>query len=335
MISQKEIAEKAGVSRATVSRAFTQNANISPQTFAKIQAAMVSLGLKPIPWFLNGPEAKKKYILVVAGDIANHFYAQIIKGICSQCATLGVQVIVCNSNYQAQVEEEQIEYAASNNYLGAILVTAIDHPTFSYTVQNTRLPVVFVNRYIQSVDSDVVCINNFMGGYMAATYLVERGHRRIAHVATTKDSSPQKDRVHGFTAALTELHLTDYCHDIYYGALGVERGKLFGTELVRRGMPYTALFIADCQIAVGIVNAIQDAGYRIPEDVSILCFDDSPYIDESGLCLSTIKYDPFSMGQTAVRTLMQRISEPTSDKVHLHLVPRLIERRSVRDLRRS
>ena len=96
-------------------------------------------------------------------------------------------------------------------------------------------------------------------------------------------------------------------------------------------MLYTALFVADCQIAVGIVNSIYDLGYRVPEDMSILCFDDSPYIDESGLCLSTIKYDPGTMGKAAVDTLIQRIGDPALEMRHLSLVPRLVERKSVQN----
>ena len=332
MTYQKEIAERAGVSRATVSRAFTQSANVSPNTLSKIQKAMSDMGLKPISWFLSGTESGKRFILVIAGDISNFFYARIIKGICEQCDDLGVQVVVYNSNFDAQAEEERIEYAAANHYLGVILVTAIEHPIFSYTVRNIQMPVIFVNRYIHSVEADVVCINNFMGGYMAAGYLLEKGHRRIAHVATQKESTPQQDRVYGFAAAMKELRPTEYQYDIYYGEMSVERGREFANELLRREMPYTALFVADCQIAVGIVNSIHDAGYRVPEDLSILCFDDSPYIDESGLALSTIKYDPGAMGRAAVNMLMQRISTPRTEKNRLYLVPQLVERRSVRDL---
>lgn len=331
MIYQKEIAQRAGVSRATVSRAFTQNAKISPQTLAKIQQAMVSLGMKPIPGMLSGAESKKKYVLVIAGDISNLFYSRIIKGICDQCSSLGIQVIVYNSDFNAQAEKEQIENAAANNYLGVILVTAIEHPTFFHTVRDTRMPVMFVNRYIHSVEADVVCIDNFMGGYMAASYLLEKGHTKIAHVATQKESTPQQDRVQGFMTALKELHPPEYQYDIFYGEPNLERGRHFARELVQRGMPYTALFVADCQIAVGIVNSIYDLGYRVPEDMSILCFDDSPYIDESGLCLSTIKYDPGTMGKAAVDTLIQRIGDPAHEMRHLSLVPRLVERKSVQD----
>lgn len=333
MVDQKKIAEKAGVSRATVSRAFTQSANVSPRTLAKIQNAMASLGLPPIACLPDAARKKNKYVLVIAGDISNYFFSQIIKGICDRLSGLGILAVVCNSNYDSPVEEEQIRFAEANNYLGVILVTAMDRPALSAVLQNAKIPVVFVNRYIHSVETDVVCIDNYMGGYIAASCLIENGHTKIAHVASYKESTPQADRVQGFAAALKDLNPAPYHYKIYYGESSIERGRQFANELVQEGMPYTALFVADCQIAVGIVNSIHEYGFRIPQDLSILCFDDSPYIDESGLCLSTVRYDPYSMGQTAVSTLMQRLDSPTANKHHVLLVPQLIQRRSVLNLR--
>lgn len=332
VINQKEIAKRAGVSRATVSRAFTQSANISPKTLAKIQDAMVSLGLEPIAWLANGELRRVRYVLVIAGDISNHFYSQIIRGVCDQLSSLGIMTVVCNSGYDSQIEEEQIEFANANHYLGIIMVTAIERPTLSDVLMKSRVPIVFVNRYIHSVDTDVVCIDNYMGGYMAATYLTGNGHRRVGYVATYKGSTPQEDRIKGFSAALQDMRITLERFKVFYGKSSVLRGKQTGEEFAAQGMPYTALFVADALVAVGIANSLRDKGLRIPEDVSILCFDDSPYIDESGLDLSTIQYDPYAMGQTTANTLIQRMNTPNNDVHHIYLVPKLVERKSVRKL---
>lgn len=329
MIDQKKIAEIAGVSPATVSRAFTQSANVSPRTLAKIQDAMVSLGVQPVACLPSTVRKKSRYVLVIAGDIANHFFSRIIKGICDRLISIGILPVVCNSNYNSQAEEEQIALAEANNYLGIIMITAMEQPTLTAALQKIKLPVVFVNRYIHSVEADVVCIDNYMGGYIAASHLLENGHSKIAHVASYKGSTPQEDRVQGFAAALRELKRGKYQYKIYYGESSIERGRQFANELVSQGMPYTALFVADCHIAVGIVNSLYDLGYRIPNDLSVLCFDDSPYIDESGLCLSTVKYDPYVMGQTAVKALMQRLNDPLGNKSRVLLVPQLIKRRSI------
>lgn len=333
MIDQKTIAEKAGVSRATVSRAFTQNANISPKTLAKIQRAMEELGLPPIAWLPNEAQKKAKYVLVIAGDISNYFFSQVIKGICDRLLTLGLMPVVCNSNYDSEVEERQIEYADTNNYLGIIFVTAMEHPTLSALLHRIQTPVVFVNRYIHSFETDTVCIDNYRGGYMAASYLIEKGHRSIAHIASYRGSTPQEDRIRGFTAAIQDLLPAGRIkYDVFYGEGSLERGRKIATQLIQRSFPCTALFVADCQVAIGIVYTLQERGFKVPEDLSILCFDDSPYINENGLRLSTINYDPYPMGQNAVDLLMRRLDAGSGSISHVDLMPQLIIRSSVKDM---
>lgn len=329
MVDQKTIAEKAGVSRATVSRAFTQNANISPKTLAKIQAAMAELGLPPISWLPSEVRKKTQYVMVIAGDISNYFFSQVIKGICDRLLNLGLLPVVCNSGYDTQIEDSQVEFADANNYLGIILVTAMERPTLSAALRRIRTPVIFVNRYIHSFEADTVCIDNYRGGYTAAEYLVGRGHLRIGHIASYRGSSPQEDRIRGFRAALQDLAPGRYAYEVFYGETGLERGAGVARELVRRQFPCTALFVADCQIAIGVVTTLMSMGYQVPRDVSILCFDDSPYINEAGLSLSTVSYDPYAMGVASVDLLMQRLNAGTGNISHVDFIPKLIQRGSV------
>ena len=332
MVDQKTIAEKAGVSRATVSRAFTQNANISPKTLAKIQRAMADLGLQPIVWLPSELQKKTKYVLVIAGDISNYFFSQVIKGICDRLLTLGLLPVVCNSNYNAEIEEHQIEFADNNDYLGIIFVTAMERPTLSAVLQRIHTPVIFVNRYIHSFETDTVCIDNYRGGFMAAQHLVQKGHRSIAHIASYRGSTPQEDRIRGFSAALQELSTEKYQYKVFYGDSSLERGRHVAMEMIQNHFPYSALFVADCQVAIGIVYTLQERGYRVPDDLSILCFDDSPYINENALRLSTIQYDPYPMGQAAIDLLMQRLNSDIANITHVDLMPKLIVRGSVRDM---
>ena len=336
MIDQKKIAEVAGVSTATVSRAFTQAANVSPKTMAKIRDAMEKLGLPPLDCLPKEGKRRTKYVLIICSDISNYFFSQVTKGICDQLIALGLLPVVCNSGNNFLIEESHINYAEANQYLGIIYITAMESPSLTALLQRITLPLILVNRYIHSVEKDTVLIDNYRGGYMAACHLIERGHRRIAYVATYKDSTPQEDRIRGFAAALEEQKSPRYPfqYNVFYGVSGIERGYHFGTELVRQGLPYTALFVADCQVAVGIVYALQQSGYTIPKDISILCFDDSVNISEYGLNLSTITYDPYQLGKTAATQLMHRWNGDTEDLIHIDLLPRLIDRNSVSNIRK-
>lgn len=336
MVDQKKIAEVAGVSTATVSRAFTQAANVSPKTMAKIQHAMEKLGLQPLVCLPKEAKRRTKHVLIICNDVANYFFSFVLKGICDQLIAMGLLPVVCNSGNDFLIEESHINYADANHYLGIIFITATESPALSTLLQRISVPVILVNRYIRSVEKDTVSIDNYRGGYMAACHLIERGHRRIAYVATYKNSTPQDDRIRGFAGALEELKNTRYPihYKTFYGESSVERGYLFGNELIHQGLPYTALFVADCQVAVGIVNALQHSGYSIPKDMSILCFDDSVSISEYGLNLSTITYDPYSLGKTAATQLMHRWDDDVNDIIHIDLLPKLINRNSVRDIKK-
>lgn len=336
MIDQKKIAEVAGVSTATVSRAFTQAANVSPKTMAKIQSAMEKLGLPPLACLPKEGKRRTKYVLIICNDIANYFFSQVTKGICDQLITMGLLPVICSSNGNFLIEESHINYAEANGYLGIIYITAMESPSLTALLQRITLPLILVNRYIHSVEKDTVLIDNYRGGHMAACHLIERGHRRIAYVATYKDSTPQEDRIRGFAAALEEQKSPRYPfqYNVFYGISSIERGFHFGTELVHQGLPYTALFVADCQVAVGIVYALQQSGYSIPRDISILCFDDSVNISEYGLNLSTITYDPYQLGKTAATQLMHRWSSENDDIIHIDLLPRLIDRSSVSNIKK-
>lgn len=332
MVDQKMIAEKAGVSRATVSRAFTQNANVSPKSLAKIQAAMKSLGLQPLVRFPSEVRNKTNYVLILCGDIGNGFFSQVIKGLSDRLLTLGLLPVVCNSNYDPELEENQIELADTNNYIGIVIVTATERPTLAAMLHRIKTPVILVNRYIPSYETHTVCIDNFQGGYLAAMHLIQKGHRRIAHIASYKGTTPQMDRIQGFQAALRTLPPSEYRYQVFFGDSSLARGNQVAWELMKDGMPYTALFVGDCQIAIGIVNALQEMGCKVPQDLSILCFDDSPYIDEFGLRLSTVSYDPQAMGANAVDLLAKIYNEHLRGVAHINLTPQLIRRSSVQDL---
>jgi len=333
VINQKEIAEKAGVSPATVSRVFTQSASVSPKTLVKIQRAMISLGLDPVPVNSRSVTGKSGYVMIIAGDIANDFYAKIIKGLCDKLQETGILCVICNSHYDFKVEEEKMRFAQENGFLGVVLITAVDDENRVNLMKEITIPVILVNRYIRSMDTDIICIDNYMGGYMAASYLLLNNHKKIAHLAGNKDSTPQQDRVRGFAEAIYATAQTGVIHDVYYGEQTTERGHQFAKMIASKEVPYySAVFAPDWHIALGFVITLKNMGYRVPEDISVICFDDSPFIDECALNLTTVKYDPYMMGCSTAETLLHRIENSDSGRHHLLLTPQLMERSSVRDL---
>ncbi|WP_346026760.1 LacI family DNA-binding transcriptional regulator [Beduinella massiliensis] len=330
-MKQKLIAEKAGVSFATVSRALTHSAKVRPETMQRIRKAMQELGISDSDALFQGRGILSKTVLVVVGDIATEFFAHIILGLYDVLEANGYQMSLCNSRYDSEVEMRCIKTAEENGYAGIIMITAVETQELVSFLQSAEIPVVLVNRYIRSLDLDVVRIDNYRGGYLAAQHLIENGHRRIAHLAGPRNSAAPQDRLRGFTEAMHDNGVPFTQDDAVFGDLSRECGKKFADWLMPRD--YTAAYIGNNYMAAGAVHQLLKLGRRVPEDISIVCFDDSPLVSEDGLNLTTISCEPQIMGRAAAETLLKRIADPLGRHVKTIYSPRLNARGSVRSLR--
>lgn len=330
MISQKLIAEKAGVSFATVSRALTHSAKVKPETLRRIRNAMTELGITNTDDLFLGKSVLSKTVLVVVGDISKDFFAHIIIALYDVLNANGYSVSLCNSHYNPKHEMEIIRNAQENGYAGIVMITVVETEELIDFLQTAEIPVVMVNRYIRSLDLDVVRIDNYRGGYMAAQHLIQNGHRRIAHLAGPKTSSAAEDRLRGFVHAMNDNGLSPKKKDVVYGDLSRESGKKFAEWLVKND--YTAAFIANDYMTAGTVHQLMKLGKRVPEDYSLISFDDSPLINEDGLNITAISCDALTMGQSTAEILLKRIADPLGKRLKTIYSPTLHTRNSVLSL---
>ncbi len=328
MIQQKQIAEKAGLSYATVSRAFTNSARVSPEAMRRIREAMRALGISSADEMFSGKGPISRMILVVVGDIASEFFASIIAGIYEVLNAQGFTVALCISNYNAETELQCMQRAEAGGYGGIIMITAVKTPELVSFLQYAKVPVVLVNRHIRSLDLDIVRIDNYRGGYLAATHLLENGHRRIAHLSGPQNSAAPQDRLRGFADAMDDNGLTLGKEDIVYGDLSRASGKEFANWLATRD--YTAVFVNNAYMTAGLAHQLAKLNLRIPEDYSVVCFDDSPLINEDGLNITSISCDPKVMGCSAAEVLLRRLENPLGDRSRIIYSPKLTLRGSVR-----
>lgn len=332
IIQQKQIAEKAGVSYATVSRAFTNSAKVCPQTMQRIRNAMTELGITNADSYFLGKSFLIKTVLVVVGDLASEFYASIIKGIYSVLEPLGYIIVLCNSNFDSTAEIQAMRRAEENGFSGAIMITAVETEELVDFLHSTKLPVLFVNRHIRSIDMDLVRIDSYRGGYMAAEYLIRKGHRKIAHAAGDAQSSPSRDRIRGFRDAMADHHIPFGEEDIFFCGQLRSGGRAFLKEFLEKDMQYTAIFFSNTVITQGAIEILNRFGKHIPEDLSILCFDDSSALGDDGLSLTTVSFSPERMGESVAEIYLKRIADPLGDRIKMTFSPRLVERSSVANL---
>jgi len=331
MVTQKQIAELAGVSRATVSRVFTQNAYVHPKTVRKVQIAAQQLG-GTFPDFRRKESEKKSYVMVITGDASDEFYSRIIKGCCNVLSKHQIFTVVCDSNYDIGYELECIDHASDEKYSGIVLITAVDNKDLISRLRTTSVPVVLANRYIHALDMDMVCVDNYNGGYFATHYLIDKGHKNIAFLGGFENSSAMQDRYKGYCDAFSDAGLAVKSELVYFSNQVINDGKLFAKKLIEKESGITALFSANCPLAVGAVNTFIESGKSVPDDISVICFDDSPLIGEEGLNLTTVSYDPYLIGQETAHALLRTYDDENRGRTTLLLSPRLIERTSVRSI---
>lgn len=256
IILQKTIAERAGVSYATVSRAFTNSAKVKPQTMQKIRNAMQELGITDGDDMLLGKGFVSKAVLVIVSDISNYFYSKVVKGICEGLDPLGYTVVLCHCGLDANRELAAMRRAMENGYSGIIMITVTATEEIIQLLQSSSIPIVLVNRYISALDLDTVRIDNYRGGYMAAQYLWERGHRHIAMLTGVKGSGTASDRCRGFSEGLQNYGLSFSSLDMVYGDNTRESGRKFADWLLAQEKPCTAVFVGNDYMAAGMVLSL-------------------------------------------------------------------------------
>ena len=254
-----------------------------------------------------------------------HFHLQ-----CTVCGRVTHLTCGCGEEIAAILSEE-------HGFAGVIMLTVESSPGMIALLRNYTLPVVLVNRFIRSLDMDVVSIDNYRGGYMAASYLLEHGHRCVAYLAGKRESTAQQDRLRGFTDAMADAGISFRQQNVFWGDNTRDSGRDFAGSFFgdhAKGK-YTAVFAANNPMAVGALTRLLELGGSVPLEISMICFDDVTPARDGSIKLTTISYDPYLMGTTAVDSLMKRIEKPHQEKIKSTFSPHVTVRDSVKDISAS
>lgn len=332
-VTIRDVAEKCGYSIATISRAFSNSTTVRAETRQRIQAAAELLGYQYAP-HSRKETGRSPIVMLVVGDIMNLFYLGIIKGINDRLSEQGIKLAIFNSDYDPTREEDFVRYATEQRFDGIILITAMETAGLVALLKTVSCPVVLANRYIRSMDLDAVCIDNYRGGYMAGNYLAERGHRHIAHLAGPANSTASQDRERGFRDAMKDHSIEVRENMVRYGNLKRDSGRDFGRYFLKELTDCTAVFCANDLMAASFSEVLQEAGLRVPDDVSVICFDDSPAAVSGPVKLTTISRDPYPMGRAAAEMMVEALSGNESRRRKVFFPPSLSVRDSVATLPR-
>lgn len=322
-VSLKDIAKELNISPATVSRVVNNTGYVKEETRDRIVQALIKYGYSKIPDSL----CEQKTVLILNGDVNSQVYISYMNGITQVLSEMGYIVLVGYSNYNAIQDEKNFLYAQANHFSGVIMLSAIETPSLVEILRNSKTPFVLVNRYLQSLETDSVGVDDYRTGYMATEQLIKAGHRRIAHLAGPADSITCINRRRGYEAAMASAGLSVSDGAIFQGNCQYESGFACGKWLTSQN--FTAVFSTNDIMAVGTADALAKASISVPDEISIICADNSSDTVTGRIHLTSVSYDPIAIGRSAATMLLARIATPSLPKQQISYAPTVWERDSV------
>jgi LacI family transcriptional regulator len=336
-VTLKDVALRAGVHPATASRALNPETRIlvSEDTARRVLDAAEELGYSPNPVARSLRTRRSHTIGVLIPDLNNPLFPPIVRGLEDRLAAAGYVALIGNTDSDDQRERIIFDQMRARHVDGLVLATArLRHPLLA-EASRAEIPVVLINRLAQDYSFPSVTVDNERGVRMAVSHLAGLGHRRIAHIAGPQEMSTGLSRYRGFVTAMESSGLpVDYDLVVFAKAFSVEEGLrctrlLLDQCAARPGQAgCTAIAAANDMLAVGCYSALDEAGLNCPEDMSVVGFNDMPFIDRLRPPLTTIRFPHYQVGTEAAQLLLERIAEHTAPVKILYLAPELIIRGS-------
>ncbi len=332
----EDIAQQSGVSLATVSLVLRDKPGVNDDTRQRVMTAARNLGYRKRPSItINGSRNLRLVGLVNKmrshdTPLTNPFYAPVVAGIEVACRRQQINLLYATVPVDEDNHPQELPRMLLEDDLdGLLLVGAFVDSTIARLMERRVTPTVLVDAYAAENAYDSVLSDNFRGAYEAVSYLIEHGHRHIGLVGSVPNAYPSlAERRRGYLQALQDQGLTQ--HYFADSHLPPQQAVDATADLLARSPAITALFCCNDAMAIGVLQAAQRLGRRIPDDLSVIGFDDIDLAEHVTPALTTMHVDKVSMGRLAVQLLINRAEFPTASCVTSVLRPTLIERQSVR-----
>ncbi len=327
-VTIKDVAKAAGVSYSTVSRALTGSPEISEDTRARILQICKEMNYTTNTVARSMVMKSTKLLGVILTSVNNPFMSELAYHIDRQARARGYSIILCNSSRDPEQERELFELMIGRQVDGILLFPAGGESYETVGPYLSRIPTVFIGENLREAPESYVSVDNFRGAQMGVEYLYRLGHRSILYFGRRRGSTTHQLRAEGYAAACERLGLIpQYCNNSF-PASSIKYGYQIAKQLFSQERRYTAIFAATDTNALGVMQAAEEIGLRIPRDLSLLGFDN---IRDSGLPrieLTTIEQPKKMLASVAVDTLLDKIQNDPTGYSHRILSPTLIERAS-------
>lgn len=319
------VAQQAGVSPSTVSRILNGTAVVSEAKRRVVDEAVAQLGFVPNPMARGLAGGRTLSVGVVTQAIDSPFYGAALRGIEDALAPSGYSALFVSGHWAAATEARCVDMLLSRRVDGIIVLTGrlTDAALKAYA---KKAPVVVTGRSLKGPDLFALNFDNFEGARLATRHLIEQGHRQIAFISGNPPHPDAVQRLMGYQAALQEAGIPFVPERVVPGAYDEASGVHAVTQLLDKRQAFTAIFASNDQMAIGAAHGLQRHALRVPEDVSLVGFDDLPTSLYALPPLTTVHHPAYEMGQLAAQAMLELLA---GSKPKLQVpAPRLIVRES-------
>ena len=332
----KVIAERGGVSVTTVSRVLSGQAEkyrISKKTEELVTGLAEELNYEP-NMLARSLRMKQTFTIgMIVPDISNPFFASIARFVEIESRRAGYSVIVCDSQEDTALEEESIKVLEMRKVDGMIICPVGRESQSIVKVSKLNIPIVIVDRYFPEMNLSCVVSDNYNGAIQAINHLIEKGYRKIAFIQGLCDTSVNKERLKGYIDAHKQNDLPVNESLVVGEDFGEQNGYIGAKILLNGAERPTAIFGGSNLISLGAIRAISEEHLRIPDDISLIAFDDQPYFDFLTTPITSVRQKKEELGKISITLLLGELDgHGVPDKKKIVVPTELVARKSVKQL---
>jgi LacI family transcriptional regulator len=326
-----DVARRAGVSRATVSRVLNEYPHVRPRVRATVQRAVHALGYRLDQVARSLTRRETQTLGLVVADITNPFYAETARSIVETARGHGYNVILCNTDNLPQLQEEYVEVLRQRRVDGIIFGSVFLHDPVVEALIDSGYPCLMYNRRLRSRRGNYIVLDNVRASRDVTHHLLRLGHRRIGFIAGLRETSTAADRFRGYRQALRTADVPLDPGMVCPGAFKADMAQRVAHELLKLRRRPTAIVAGNDLMALGVIQAAAEMGLRVPEDLAVVGFDDIQLSGHWAIQLTTMAQQKTEMGRLAVAWTLEIIQDPmrfTRQPLQQVLAPTLVVRRT-------
>lgn len=331
-ITIKDIAKKANVSYATVSRALSGSTEISEETKKRIIHLAYEMGYSP-NIIARGLVTKSTHTIgLIVPDITNPFFAEVAQGAGDCAHQSSYNVFLCNSNWDIQREKESLSKLFSSRVDG-IIITPVSNDISHIIALNEKIPIVFAANKPHNIGLSYVVTDNHRAASLATEYLIKLGHKRIAFVGGSKLDYGTSSRIEGYIDSLEKYNITVNPDIIMQGQLTSNSGYNLVKKILESSELPTSILACNDIVALGAIQAIEEYGLNVPKDISVVGFDDISFASLNKIQLTTVFQNKYKIGELSIKLLIDRIMNKDFEENNYHILePKLIIRKTCKGI---